>query len=41
MNVIVQPADGIKPLLDTLEGAKKSIDLIIFMFDLKKVEKAL
>jgi cardiolipin synthase A/B len=41
LDVIVQPADGIKPLLTTIEQAKKSIDLIIFRFDLKKVERAL
>ena len=41
MDVIVQPTDGIKPLLSTIEGAKKSIDLIIFRFDLKKIERAI
>src|SRR4051794_15191540 len=41
VDVIVQPADGIKPLLSAIEGAKKTLDLIIFRFDLKPVEKAL
>ena len=41
MELIVQPADGSKPLLDTIEGAKKSIDIMIFRFDLKPLEKAL
>ena len=41
MDLIVQPADGIKPLLDAINGAKKTLDLIIFRFDLKEVEKAL
>lgn len=41
MNLIVQPADGSKPLLDAINGAKKSLDLIIFRFDLKQIEKAI
>ena len=41
MELIVQPADGIKPLLETIENAKKSIDIMIFRFDLKALEKAL
>ena len=41
MELIVQPADGLKPVLATVEGAKKAIDIIIFRFDLKPLEKAL
>ena len=41
MELIVQPADGIKPLLQTIAGAQKSIDLMIFRFDLKAMEKEL
>ena len=41
MELIVQPADGIKPLLETIDNAKKSIDIMIFRFDLKPLEKAL
>jgi phosphatidylserine/phosphatidylglycerophosphate/cardiolipin synthase-like enzyme len=41
MELIVLPADGVKPMLDAIEGAQKSLDLIIFRFDLKEVEKAL
>jgi phosphatidylserine/phosphatidylglycerophosphate/cardiolipin synthase-like enzyme len=41
VDVIVQPADGIEPLLKAIEGAKKTLDLIIFRFDLKAVEKAI
>jgi len=37
----VQPADGIKPLLETIEQARKSIDVMIFRFDLKPMEKEL
>jgi cardiolipin synthase len=41
VELIVQPADGVKLLLDALAAAKKSIDIMIFRFDLKSVENAL
>ncbi len=41
MELIVQPADGVKPLLETIARAQKSIDLMIFRFDLKQMEKEL
>ena len=41
MELIVQPADGVKPVIAAVERARKSLDLIIFRFDLKPVEKAL
>lgn len=41
MDVIVQPDDGIEPVISAIEGAEKSIDLIIFRFDLKPLEKAI
>ena len=41
MELIVQPADGIKPLIETIERAQKSIDVMIFRFDLKPMEKEL
>lgn len=41
MELIVQPADGIKPLLETIAAARKSIDIMIFRFDLKPMEKEL
>ena len=41
MELIVQPADGIKATLSAVEGAKSSIDIVIFRFDLKPLEKAL
>lgn len=40
MELIIEPADGAKPIIDAINGAKKSLDLIIFRFDLKAVEKA-
>ena len=41
MELIVQPTDGIKPLIDTITKAQKSIDVMIFRFDLKPMEKEL
>lgn len=41
MELIVQPNDGIKPILAAVEGAKRAIDIIIFRFDLKPLEKAI
>ena len=41
MELIVQPNDGIKRVLAAVEGAKKAVDIIIFRFDLKRLEKAL
>jgi cardiolipin synthase len=41
LELIVQPGDGIKPILKAIEGAKATIDIVIFRFDLKPVEKAL
>ena len=41
VELIVQPADGMKPLLETVAAAQKSIDIMIFRFDLKPMEKML
>ncbi len=41
MELIVQPADSIKPTLHAIEEAQKTLDLIIFRFDLKEVERAI
>lgn len=40
MELIVQPSDGVKPILAAIEAAENTLDLIIFRFDLKPVEKA-
>ena len=40
MDLIVQPDDGLEPLLEAIKSAKKSLDIAIFRFDLKDVEKA-
>ena len=37
MKLIVQPEDGIKPLVDGIDKAKKSVEIAIFRFDRKKV----
>ena len=41
MELIVQPADGLKPILDAIDKAKTTLDIVIFRFDLKAVEKAI
>ena len=41
MKLIVQPRDGVAPLLTAINGAKKTIDIVIFRFDLPELEKAL
>ncbi len=41
MDLIVEPADGTAPLLDAINGAKKTLDVMIFRLDLKEVEKAI
>lgn len=41
MKVLTQPEDGIKPLLDGLDKAKKSIRILIFRFDRAEIERAL
>jgi phosphatidylserine/phosphatidylglycerophosphate/cardiolipin synthase-like enzyme len=39
--LIVQPGEGIEPLLKGIAGAKSSIDILIFRFDRKEIEQAL
>lgn len=41
MKLIVQPGDGIKPLLDAINGAKERIEIAIFRFDRGEIERAL
>jgi cardiolipin synthase len=41
VKLIIQPDDGVKPLLKALRRAKKSIDIVIFRFDRLELEKAL
>lgn len=41
MKLIVQPGDGIMPLVQAINNAKKSVEILIFRFDRGEVEKAL
>jgi len=41
MKLLVQPRDGIAPLLAGIKGARKSIDILIFRMDWKEIESAL
>ena len=40
MELIVQPEDGATPVLEAIEGARKTLDIVIFRLDLKEIEKA-
>jgi phosphatidylserine/phosphatidylglycerophosphate/cardiolipin synthase-like enzyme len=39
--LIVQPGEGLKPLIAGIESAEASIDILIFRFDRKEIEQAL
>lgn len=41
MKLLVQPGDGVKPLLDAINGAKSRVEIAIFRFDRGEIEKAL
>ena len=41
MYLVTQPDDGVAPLLKAIKRAKKSVDIVIFRFDIDAVEKAL
>lgn len=41
MKLIIQPADGVAPLLCAIKGAKKSVEIAVFRFDRKDLEAAL
>lgn len=41
MNLIIQPDDGLAPLLRAVRHAERSIDILIFRFDRSELEKAL
>ena len=41
MELIVQPGAGAKPILTAIDKAQSSLDIVIFRFDLKPVEKAI
>lgn len=41
MKLIVQPNDGVAPLIDAVKSAEKSIVVVVFRFDLTEFQKAL
>jgi phosphatidylserine/phosphatidylglycerophosphate/cardiolipin synthase-like enzyme len=41
LKLLVQPDDGIEPLMRAIDGAKKCIEIAIFRFDRKEIERAL
>jgi cardiolipin synthase A/B len=41
MKLMIQPEDGVKPLVNGIDRAKKSVEIAIFRFDRKEVEHAL
>ena len=41
MKLIIQPDEGLTPLLQAVKRAKRSIDIVIFRFDRPELEKAL
>jgi cardiolipin synthase len=41
MKLFVQPGDGVMPLVQAINNAKKSVEIVVFRFDRSEVEKAL
>ena len=41
MKLLIQPSDGISPLLSGIKSAKKSVEIMIFRLDHKEIETAL
>lgn len=41
MNLIIEPADGVAPVIAAIKSAKKSVEIAVFRFDRKDVETAL
>jgi cardiolipin synthase len=41
MELITQPDDGVAPIVKAIRRAKKSVDIVIFRFDIDEIEKAL
>jgi phosphatidylserine/phosphatidylglycerophosphate/cardiolipin synthase-like enzyme len=38
---IIQPGDGVAPLIKAINGAKKTVEIVIFRFNRREIEKAL
>ena len=41
VELIVQPADGTKPILGAIEKAQTTLDIVIFRFDVKAIERSI
>ena len=41
MKLLIQPGDGVAPLVDAINGAKSRVQIVIFRFDRSEIEKAL
>jgi len=41
MRLLQQPGDGVMPLISAINGAKKTVEIAIFRFDQREVERAL
>jgi cardiolipin synthase len=41
LKLLIQPHDGIKPLVKAIEKARKSVEIVIFRFDRVEIENAL
>jgi cardiolipin synthase A/B len=41
LKLLVQPGDGVEPLVDAIHGAKSRVEIAIFRFDRAEIEKAL
>src|SRR5205807_10585128 len=41
VKLIIQPPDGVAPILRAIQKAKKTIDIVIFRFDRAEIEHAL
>lgn len=41
MRLIVEPEDGVKPLIDGIDRATRRVEIAIFHFDRKEVERTL
>ena len=41
MKLIIQPGEGVAPIVQAIQRAKKTVDIVIFRFDRPEVERAL
>src|SRR5579872_2721378 len=41
MKLLVQPGDGVRPLVKAINSARRSIEIVVFRFDQREIEHAL